>query len=186
MNPSDSHTHATHKMQILVISNRDPLLDMLHVVEDSFLSLIIVIGDVTREDLLMLGFIKSVPILGIYGETDDHTYFDSLGIIDISDKVYDCNGVKIGGISQDTQRRSESHVQSILDGFGAVDLLVSHDGAIGVADETEGYRSLKSYIDTNKPGLFLYGHNGVTVGNTSVDYNTTHVHHVDGSQVVSL
>jgi Icc-related predicted phosphoesterase len=158
-------------MRVLAIADKDPQINIKEVVEQQNIELIITLGDLLREDLLPLEFIKNIPKIGVYGNHDSGNYMPELGIWDMHLKVWDFNGLKFGGFqgcvrykdNPDAIMCTQEEADTLMEGFPKVDIFISHCPPFGINDEPEevshqGFHALRNYMDNNQPKVWLHGH----------------------------
>lgn len=157
-------------MRILVIANKDPRLDMLHIVRDTHIDLIITTGDLKRSDIIMLMHINDIPKIGIYGSLSDDAYMQDLGIINIDNTIYEHLGLKFGGINNDS---THEMLQSLAD----VGIVVSY---------VNNPEDVTKYAAEIKPRLLLYNHSDKSQGDVEHMIDSTRVEYISGSKIITI
>ncbi len=185
-------------MNVLAIADRNPRIDILDVIKQSRIELVITLGDLTREDVLPLEQVTEIPKIGIYGNHDSGTYMPELGIWDMHLKTWDYQGLKFGGFQGCVRYKDnpeaimytqEQAIQMML-GFPKVDVFISHCPPRGINDEEEiahqGFDALRSYLDTQKPKVWLHGHTYPTEETIIKQHESTKIEYVFGYKIIAL
>lgn len=180
-------------MNVLAIADRRPKINIAEVVSINNVELIITLGDLTREDLLQLEQIKTIPKIGVYGNHDSGTYMSELGIWDMHLRIWEYNGLRFGGFqgcvrykeNPDAIMYTQEEASQIMIGFPRVDVFLCHCPPRGINDEEEiahqGFNALRDYIEREQPQVLLHGHTYPTEetivkqhGNTRIEYVFEH------------
>jgi len=66
-------------MKVLVIADKNPHIDIPEIVNQQNIELAITLGDLTREDILGLGQLQTIPKIGVTGTTTAETICMSWG-----------------------------------------------------------------------------------------------------------
>ncbi len=146
-------------MNVLAIIDRRPKIDIQDVVRQNNVKLIVTLGDLTREDLLQLEQITTIPKIGVYGNHDSGTYMPDLGIWDMHLKVWDYNGLRFGGFqgcvrykeNPDAIMYTQEEATQLMEKFPKVEVFLCHCPPRGVNDEEEvahqGFNALRDYTE---------------------------------------
>lgn len=185
-------------MKTLVIADRNPGVDVAEIVNQHNIELIITLGDLTREGLLDLPRINSIPKIGVYGNHDSGTYMPELGIWDMHMKIWDFGGLTFGGFQGCVRYKENPHAimytqqeaLTMMNGFPAVDVFLSHCPPRGVNDEEEiahqGFDALRQYLDTMQPAVWLHGHTYPTEEMLITQHGKTRVEYIYRYKIVEL
>jgi uncharacterized protein len=177
-------------VNVLAIADRRPKIDIQEVVRQNNVELIITLGDLTREDLLQLEQITTIPKIGVYGNHDSGTYMPDLGIWDMHLKVWDYNGLRFGGFqgcvrykeNPDAIMCTQEEASQLMVNFPKVDVFLCHCPPRGVNDEEEvahqGFNALRDYIDREQPKVLLHGHTYPTEDNVVKQHGSTRIEYV--------
>lgn len=127
-------------------------------------------GDLTSFDFAGLEDIQNKkPAFGVYGNHDSGNYMESLGIINLHNKVYEYTGLKWGGFQGCIKYKdsplmyTEEEAKHWADTFPYVDVLLLHAGPKGMLDDPSdeihtGLESIRRYVLENKPKFVFVGH----------------------------
>ncbi len=185
-------------MNVLVIADRRPDINILEVVRNDNIELVVTLGDLNREDLLPLEHIHNIPKIGVYGNHDSGTYMPGLGIWDMHMKIWDFNNLRFGGFQGCVRYKSDpgaimctqQEASELLVGMPPVDVFISHCPPRGINDEAElahqGFDGLRYYLDTHPPKLWLHGHTYPTPENIVKQYQSTRIEYVFGYKIVQV
>lgn len=185
-------------MNVLAIADRRPKIDIQDVVRQNHIELIVTLGDLTREDLLQLEQITTVPKIGVYGNHDSGNYMQDLGIWDIHLKVWDYNGLRFGGFqgcvrykeNPDAIMYTQEEAMQLMADFPKVDVFLCHCPPRGVNDEEEvahqGFNALREYIEREQPRVLLHGHTYPAEENVVKQQGSTRIEYVFEYKIVTL
>lgn len=185
-------------MNILVIADRRPRIDIIETVKENNIELIITLGDLTREDILQLEYIHNIPKIGVYGNHCSGTYMPGLGIMDMHLKIWDYAGLRFGGFqgcvrykhNPDAAMCTQEEANALMIGFPRVDVFISHCPPRGINDEEEiahqGFDALRDYLDTKKPGIMMHGHTYPTEETVVKQYGPTRIEYVYEYKIIKL
>lgn len=177
-------------MNVLAIAGRRPKIDIQDVVRQNNVELIITLGDLTREDLLQLEQITTIPKIGVYGNHDSGTYMPELGIWDMHLKVWDYNGLRFGGFqgcvrykeNPDAIMCTQEEATRLMANFPKVDVFLCHCPPRGINDEEEvahqGFDAIRDYIEREQPKVLLHGHTYPTEENVVKQHGLTRIEYV--------
>lgn len=186
------------RMNILAIADRRPKIDILDVVRQNNIELIVTLGDLTREDLLQLEQITTIPKVGVYGNHDSGTYMPDLGIWDMHLKVWDYKGLRFGGFqgcvrykeNPDAIMFTQEEASQLMANFPRVDVLLCHCPPRGVNDEEEvahqGFNALRDYIEREYPKALLHGHTYPTEDTVVKQQGSTRIEYVFEYKIITL
>ncbi|MCA9323531.1 metallophosphoesterase family protein [Candidatus Saccharibacteria bacterium] len=185
-------------MNVLAIADRRPKIDIKEVVQNNGIELIITLGDLTREDLLQLEQITTIPKIGVYGNHDSGTYMPELGIWDMHLKLWDFNGLRFGGFqgcvrykeNPDAIMFSQEEASHLMANFPKVDVFLCHCPPRGINDEEEiahrGFNALRDYIEREQPKVLLHGHTYPTEDAVVKQQGATRIEYVFEYKIVTL
>jgi Icc-related predicted phosphoesterase len=185
-------------VNILAIADRRPKINIIDVVKTNAIDLIITLGDLTREDILQLEQITTIPKIGVYGNHDSGTYMPELGIADMHLKIWDFMGLKFGGFqgcvrykeNSDAVMYTQEQANQMLVGFPKVDVFISHCPPRGINDEDEvahqGFDALRTYLDGQQPKVWLHGHTYPTEETLVKQHGLTRIEYVYEYKLLSL
>jgi Icc-related predicted phosphoesterase len=185
-------------MNVLVVADRRPDINIIEFVEPNNIELIITLGDLVREELLPLKDIARTPKIGVYGNHDSGTYMPELGIWNMHLKTWDFGGLKFGGFqgcvrykdNPDAIMYTQEQAEQMMAGFPLVDVFISHCPPRGINDEEEvahqGFNALRSYIDQTPPKVWLHGHTYPTPEGLVTHYGPTKIEYVFRYKIINL
>lgn len=185
-------------MNILAIADRNPNINILDVILENRIDLVITLGDLTREDILQLELVTNIPKIGIYGNHDSGTYMPELGIWDMHLKTWDFQGLKFGGFQGCVRYKdnpqaimyTQEQAAQMMTGFPKVDVFISHCPPRGINDEEEvahqGFDGLRTYLDLNKPKVWLHGHTYPTEETIVKQHYDTRIEYVFGYKIIVI
>lgn len=185
-------------MNVLAIADRRPKIDIHEVVQNNGIELIITLGDLTREDLLPLEHVTTIPKIGVYGNHDSGKYMPDLGIWDMHLKVWDYKGLRFGGFqgcvrykeNPDAIMYTQEEASQLMNGFPKVDVFLCHCPPRGINDEDEvahqGFNALKDYIEREQPAVLLHGHTYPTEETVVRQHGATRIEYVFDHKIVIL
>lgn len=185
-------------MNVLAIADRKPKIDIQDVVLQNNIELIITLGDLTREDLLPLEQIITIPKIGVYGNHDSGTYMPDLGIWDMHLKIWDYNGLRFGGFQGCVRYKenpaaimyTQEEATQLMYGFPKVDIFLCHCPPRGINDEEEvshqGLNALKEYIEREQPKVLLHGHTYPTEDTVITQHGATRIEYVFEHKIVNI
>jgi len=140
------------------------------------IDLILSSGDLPATYLSFLETFSNVPLLYVHGNHDDKYRFKPPeGCIDIDDKIYEYQGVRIlglggsmmysGGAYQYSEKEMEKRVKDLrwkLRRKGGIDILLTHAPVRGLGDQEDlphrGFEVFKKVIDKYQPKYMVHGH----------------------------
>ena len=179
-------------MKIMVIADYEEpgLWDYFNHKKTENTDLIISCGDLKPEYLEFLTTVVNCPLLFVRGNHDTR-YDDKYpeGCIDIDDKMYDFNGIKIfglggsyryrGGKDMYTEREMQRRIMRLrarlrvdsLRGRDGFDILLTHAPCRGYGDMEDlphrGFECFNGLLEGYRPGIHCYGHVHQEYGNFS-------------------
>lgn len=146
--------------------------------------ILITTGDLISFDFAGLEDISNKkPSFGVYGNHDSGNYMESLGIVNLHNKVYEYNNLKWGGFQgcikykESPLMYTEEQAKIWADTFPYVDVLLLHAGPKDMLDDPTdeihtGSESIRRYVLEKKPKLIFVGHQYsdgyLEVGNTKI------------------
>lgn len=185
-------------MNVLAIADRRPKIKIVDAVQDNNIELIVTLGDLTREDLLQLEQITTIPKIGVYGNHDSGTYMPELGIWDMHLKTWDYNGQRFGGFqgcvrykeNPDAIMYTQEEASQMMTGFPKVDIFLCHCPPRGINDEEEiahqGFNALRDYIEREQPKVLLHGHTYPTEETVVKQHGSTRIEYVFEHKIITL
>jgi Icc-related predicted phosphoesterase len=185
-------------MKALIIADRQPKVDLIKTVQDVGIELVITLGDLTREDILPLERITTIPKIGVYGNHDSGKYMPELGIRDMHLKIWDFQGLRFGGFqgcvrykeNPDAIMYTQEEANQLMAGFPPVDVFLSHCPPRGINDEAEvahqGFDALRNYVDTYTPKIWLHGHTYPTEEDIITQHGQTKIEYTFGYRVIDI
>ena len=185
-------------MNVLAIADRSPKINILDELSKNHIELVITLGDLTREDILLLEQVTNIPKIGIYGNHDSGTYMTELGIWDMHLKTWDYQGLKFGGFQGCVRYKdnpeaimyTQEQANRMMIGFPKVDVFISHCPPRGINDEVEvshqGFDAFRTYLDNQQPKVWLHGHTYPTEENITKQHDSTRIEYVFGYKVIDL
>lgn len=185
-------------MKALIIADRNPHINIVEVVQTNNVELVITLGDLTREDILALQQLTTIPKIGVYGNHDSGTYMPELGIMDMHLKTWSFQGVTYGGFqgcvrykeNPDAIMYTQEQARQMIAGFPPVDIFISHCPPRGINDEEEvahqGFIGLREYIDQKAPKIWLHGHTYPTEQSLVTQHGSTKIEYVFGYKLLNL
>ncbi|EKD65471.1 MAG: metallophosphoesterase [uncultured bacterium] len=127
-------------------------------------------GDLSFFDFAGLADIQNKkPAFGVYGNHDSGNYMESLGIINLHNRVYELAGYKWGGFQGCIEYKdsplmyAEEEAKLWAETFPHVDILLLHSGPKGMLDDLSdkihsGSESVRNYVLMKKPKYVFVGH----------------------------
>lgn len=185
-------------MNILALADKSPKIDIQEVVSNFSIDLIVTLGDLTREDLLQLEYINSIPKIGVYGNHDSGTYMPELGIQDMHLRIWEYKGLRFGGFqgcvrykeNPDAIMFTQEQAAQLMAGFPSVDIFLCHCPPRGINDEEEiahqGFNALLDYIERYPPRMLVHGHTYPTEQSIVTQYKSTRIEYVYEHKIVHL
>lgn len=141
-------------------------------------------GDLSLPDFFGLEDISDKkPAFGVYGNHDSGNYLESLGIINLHNKVSEHTGLKWGGFQGCPRYKNgpfmytEEEAKIWSNTFPYVDVLLLHAGAKDSLDDSSdeihiGSKHIRNYILQKQPKFVFCGHQysnaQMTTGNTQI------------------
>lgn len=131
---------------------------------------LITTGDLTAFDFFGLeDMVNKKPAFGVYGNHDSGNYMDSLGIINLHNKVVEHAGLKWGGFQGCIKYKDSSlmytaeEAKQWADTFPYVDILLLHAGPLDMLDDKSdwihsGNADIRRYVLEKKPKVVFIGH----------------------------
>lgn len=177
-------------MNVLAIADRRPKINIQDMVRDNNIELIVTLGDLTREDLLQLEQMNTIPKIGVYGNHDSGTYMPELGIWDMHLKIWDYKGLRFGGFQGCVRYKenpeaimyTQEEALQMMANFPKVDVFLCHCPPRGINDEEEvahqGFDALRDYIEREQPGVLLHGHTYPTEETVVKQHGPTRIEYV--------
>jgi uncharacterized protein len=185
-------------LKALVIADRNPQIQISEIISQNDVQLVITLGDLTREDIVGLEQIHHIPKIGVYGNHDSGTYMADLGIWDMHLKIWQYMGLSFGGFqgcvrykeNPDAIMYTQEEAARLMQDFPRVDVFLSHCPPRGINDEAElahqGFDALRTYLDGEKPAVWLHGHTYPTQDSLVTQHGTTRVEYVYKYRIVEL
>jgi uncharacterized protein len=185
-------------MKVLALADRPASINIKDVVMAEGIELIVTLGDLTREDLIMLEYVTDIPKIGVYGNHCSGNYMEDLGIMNMHQKIWEYGGLKFGGFegcvrykeSRYAPMYTQDEANEMMDEFPYVDVFLSHCPPRGVNDLEEiahqGFDALRSYLDTHSPKYWMHGHTYPTEDSLITKYRDTKVEYVFGYKIIDL
>lgn len=186
-------------MNVLVIADKRPKIDIVQAVAANTIELIITLGDLTPEDIMPLKGITHIPKIGVYGNHCSGTYMPALGIINMHLQMWSYGGLRFGGFQgcvrykenpqaiMFTQEEASIQMASAM----PVDVFISHCPPYGINDEPneiahQGFYALREYLDASSPQVWLHGHTYPTPQEEVKQYKNTRIEYVSGYKIIQL
>jgi uncharacterized protein len=185
-------------MKLLAIADRNPAIDIPQIVKNEQIDFVVTLGDLERHDLLGLFGVGHIPKIGVYGNHDSGNYMNELGIINMHLKAYSYKNTAIGGLqgcvrykeNPDAIMSTQQETWTMLAGFPAVDIFITHCPPRGVNDEDEltpqGFDALRDYVLKMKPKYLLHGHTYPTEDSIVRRLGDTEIIYVHKYKIVDL
>ncbi len=186
-------------MNILAIADRNPHINIPEIIQASNIELVITLGDLTREDLLPLEQVKTIPKIGVYGNHDSGTYMPELGILDMHLKTWTFQGLTFGGFqgcvrykdNPDAVMYTQDEAKQMFAGFPTVEVFMSHCPPYGINDEPDevahqGFNALREYLDQHQPKVWLHGHTYPTEQTLVTQHGSTRIEYVFGHKILTI
>jgi len=185
-------------MKVLVIADKNPHIDIPEIVNQQNIELAITLGDLTREDILGLGQLQTIPKIGVYGNHDSGNYMHELGVWDMHLKIWDFDGLRFGGFQGCVRYKenpqaimyTQDEANSLMASFPPVDVFISHCPPRGINDEEEiahqGFDALRTYLESYHPRYWLHGHTYPTEENIMRQSGTTKIEYTSGYRIIEL
>ncbi len=185
-------------MRTLIIADCNPNIDIKRVVAEENIELLITLGDLTREDLIGLTTVTTIPKIGVYGNHDSGHYMEELGIRDMHLNVWDYKGFRFGGFqgcvrykeNPDAIMYTQTEAIRMMSEFPRVNIFISHCPPRGINDEEEaahqGFDALRYYLDTARPDAWLHGHTYPTDETIVKQYDNTRIDYVYKYSILNL
>lgn len=195
--PFGSHTIG-YMTRALVIADRNPQIDIPAVIAQEQAGLVITLGDLTREDILSLELVISIPKIGVYGNHDTGRYMPGLGIWDMHLKTWEYNGLRFGGFQGCVRYKpdpaaimyTQEEAHGLMRGFPEVDVFISHCPPRGINDEDavahQGFDAFRAYLDRAQPAVWLHGHTYPTVDTMVTRHGATRIEYVHEYRLIDL
>jgi Icc-related predicted phosphoesterase len=132
--------------------------------------ILVATGDLTFFDFGNLADISNKkPAFGVYGNHCSGTYFESLGITNLHNKVLEFDNLKWGGFQGCLKYKdsriyyTEEEAVQFANNFPYVDVLLLHAGPREMLDDPSdpvhvGSESIKRYVFKKKPRYIFLGH----------------------------
>ncbi len=178
-------------MRIMVIADEESswLWDHFEKEKLEGIDLIISCGDLHPHYLSFLTTFSSAPVLYVHGNHDEkYAYQPPEGCIDIEDKIYVFQGIRILGLGgsmryrpgehQYTEKEMAKRVKKLrfpLLRHRGFDILVTHAPAYQLGDGRDlphqGFRTFIDLMDKYHPRYFLHGHVHMTYSQTVKRYD---------------
>lgn len=155
----------------------------------------------TTGDLSIFDFTQIEPILqkkpcfGVYGNHDTPGYLEKLGIINVHLKVFEWQGLLIGGYQGCPRYKDKGGPQFTeleaardLKNFRGVDILLLHAAPYGLLDTPNdpvhtGSKIVREYVDRTQPKYIFCGHDSPS---KELKYNTTTIFRTHQSKMVEI
>lgn len=152
-------------------------------------------GDLNYFDFAGLEDIKNKkPAFGVYGNHDSGNYLESLGIINLHNKIYQYAGLKWGGFQGCIKYKdsplmyTEEEAKQWADNFPYVDILLLHAGPKGMLDDPSdiihtGSESVRRYVLEKKPKYIFVGHQ---YSDGFMEEKETKIYRTYGARVIEI
>jgi Icc-related predicted phosphoesterase len=158
-------------MMILAIADRPSRERISAIVADHRVDMVCMLGDLSASCLSDLRRVLDVPKLGVYGNHDAGSYFESLGIVNMHLRTFKHGGLVFGGFEGCVRYKggsfyrmyTQDEASVLLRDFPYVDVMLTHCPPYGVNDVPgeaahEGFLALRRYVETMRPRFLLHGH----------------------------
>jgi uncharacterized protein len=194
----NTNSNHTKSMNILVIADRRPRINISEVVRDNNIDLIVTLGDLTREDILQVQEITHIPKIGVYGNHDSGTYMHDLGIWDMHLKIWEYRGIRFGGFqgcvrykeNPDAIMYTQEEAERLMESFPQVDVFLCHCPPRGINDEEEiahqGFDALRNYIERQPPKLLMHGHTYPADDTMIKQHGSTRIEYVFEYKIITI
>jgi uncharacterized protein len=186
-------------MKILVLSGDNLEVNLTTFIKEHSPSLIITLGNLNPEDITVLKTLRSIPKIGVYGNSCNGTYMNELGIWNMHLKLWDYLGFRFGGFEgaighrtdEERFRYSQHEAVLMLDGYPKVDIFISHYPPYGVNDLSEdvskrGFMAMREYLDRVKPKVWIHDHMPIDQNNEVFKVGNTRIEHVSGHKLINI
>ncbi len=158
-------------MHILAIADRPPREKISSILAREHVDLIVTLGDLDYFDIAELANVTDIPKLGVYGNHDSGTSFESLGIINMHLGTFTLGGLVFGGFEGCVRYKTDPYAKmytqeqatQLLAEFPTVNVMLVHCPPFGVNDEPseiahQGFHGLRTYVQEKRPRYLLHGH----------------------------
>lgn len=152
-------------------------------------------GDLTSFDFAGLEDKNPKKIaFGVYGNHDSGNYMESLGIVNLHNKVFGYKGLKWGGFQgcikykESELMYTEEQAKMWAENFPYVDVLLLHAGPKGMLDDPSDYihtgsESIRQYVLDKKPKYLFVGHQ---YSDDFMDLGETKIYRTYGARIIEL
>lgn len=156
-------------LSILVFADIHGYLDQLPECEPD---IILLLGDVSRQDVQKIDRQYRCPKLGVLGNHDKHYYFDETNVINLHTKSTTINGITFAGFGGSPRysdkpygQYTEDEARAFMDRLGYVDVFIAHSNPRR-EDRPDllrhpphaGFACFTEYIRRVQPGHVFHGH----------------------------
>lgn len=184
-------------MKILIISDEPPKQSILEVVsQDSWIELIITLGDLYEFDIKELKEIKNIPKIWVYWNHCSWVYFEEFGIKNMHLETFELNWITFWWFEWCVRYKekwrfqyTQDEAKELLENFPKVDVFLSHCPPFWINynnDEAHTwFEAIKEYIEKNKPKYVLHWHT-YNKWNFVDKYLGTEIVYVKGARVVEV
>jgi Icc-related predicted phosphoesterase len=155
---------------------------------------------VTTGDLTLFDFpglednINRKPAFGVYGNHDSGNYLESLGIINLHNKVVDYGGLKWGGFQGCIKYKESGFMYTGEEAkiwsetFPYVDVLLLHAGPKGMLDDSSdaihtGSENIRRYVMEKKPKIIFVGHQ---YSDDYMEFENTKIYRSFGARIINI
>lgn len=184
-------------MRVLLLADREAQPSVGALLSASPIDAVIGLGDLQGSWIEELAGVDK-PMLGVYGNHDEHDYMKALGMTNLhlrSEKLHGvtftgfegCVRYRRDGVRQYTQAQASKLVKRLK----PADVLVCHCPPAGINDDPDdqahtGFEGLRAWVDRVRPRYVLHGHTYPHPGRLVRRLGETQVVHVSGARVVEI
>lgn len=134
------------------------------------------------------------PAFGVYGNHDSGNYMESLGIINLHNRVYEYAGLKWGGFQGCLKYKespllyTEEEAKVWADTFPYVDVLLLHAGPKGMLDDPSdqphvGSENIRRYVLEERPKFVFVGHQ---YSDDFMEIENTKIYRTYGARIIEI
>lgn len=133
--------------------------------------LLIVLGDMSKEQIKELDRKYSCPKLGVLGNHDSWDNYEGTNFLHLHAKTYELKGISFAGFggcprvnSNTNPQYEEKEVENFTKSLDKVDIFLAHSNPsiteeYDENDSHRGFLSFNDYIIDRQPSFFFFGHN---------------------------
>ena len=186
-------------MKVLALSGGQPVTNLPALIKEHSPSLIITLGNLKPEDIMTLKDIRTIPKIGVYGDSCDGVYMEQMGIWNMHLKLWDYLGFRFAGFEGAVGHRTpdqhflytQHEAVLMLDGFPKSSIFLSHYPPYGINDDSDdvarrGFMALREYLDRVKPLVWLHDHTPIDQNTEKYKIGNTRIEHVSGYKVINI